>query len=147
MYALLCAAAFGIALLLPPHVAFAYLGEGALSSSMPDHYYVGKKGNTYEYAKIPGDDVDAEHLVLVEYMGRNQHNEPVVRYQDGTSSGTLTCFDKCQFVRGATRVGGRLVQTGRIRITNDPLINAIMHDARMGRLVSQSTGKRGLPPQ
>ena len=33
----------------------------------------------------------------------------VVRYQDGASSGILTCYDDCQFVQGATTIGGKLV--------------------------------------
>ncbi|GJH15690.1 hypothetical protein CBA19CS22_04130 [Caballeronia novacaledonica] len=110
--------------------------ERASLSSMPDHYYVGRKDDAFEYAKVPADKGETQDLVLVWYMGTNKDGEPIVRYQDGASSGTLSCFDNCQFVRGATLVGHRLVQTGRIRVTNDPLIYAIMHDARAGRLFS-----------
>jgi hypothetical protein len=108
--------------------------DGVMSSSTPDHFYVERKGDAFEYVKVPGADVETQNRVLVWYMGRSSNNEPVVRYQDGASSGMLSCFDNCQFVRGSTFVGGTLVQTGRIRVTNDPLIYAIMHDARAGQL-------------
>jgi hypothetical protein len=108
--------------------------DGASSSPGPDHYYVGRKGDAFEYAKLPGGPAEAQNTVLVWYLGTNQDKEPVIRYQDGASSGTLSCFDHCQFVRGATFVGEKLVQTGRIRVTNDPLIYMIMHDASAGRL-------------
>ncbi|WP_250450477.1 hypothetical protein [Caballeronia sp. ATUFL_M2_KS44] len=80
------------------------------------------------------DGADSESRVLVWLLKVRQGNQPVVRYQDGTSSGTLACYDDCQFVSGATMIEGKLTHTGRIRVTNDPLIFAIMQDARAGYL-------------
>ncbi len=112
--------------------------ERASTSSTSDHYYVGRKGDAFEYAKVPGDDVEVQDLVLVWYVGTNKDREPIVRFQDGASSGTLSCFDNCQFVRGETLIGHKLIHTGRIRVTNDPLIYAIMRDALAGRLLPHS---------
>ncbi|WP_143327948.1 hypothetical protein [Caballeronia pedi] len=135
---------FQVVLLPALFVAHPTLGDSAVdrssagratSTPIPNHYYVGRKGDAYEYAKVPGGDADdVQSLVLVWYAGTSKENEPVIRYQDGASSGTLSCFDNCQFVRGTTLIGNKLVHTGRIRVTNDPLIYAIMHDARAGRL-------------
>ncbi|WP_250533170.1 hypothetical protein [Caballeronia sp. AZ10_KS36] len=86
----------------------------------------------YEKASVDGADTEAP--VLVWYVGVSKGNEPVVRYQDGPATGTLSCYDDCQFVTGITQTGGRITQTGRIRVTNDPLIDAIMRDARSGAL-------------
>jgi hypothetical protein len=110
------------------------------SPSGPDHFYVGRSGDAFEYARPSADGVDMQNRVLVWYVGTNGDKEPVIRYQDGKSTGTLTCFDSCQFVRGTTSIDGRVVHTGRIRLTNDPLIYGIMHDALAGRLMPVEKG-------
>jgi hypothetical protein len=99
----------------------------------PDHFYVGRRGDAFEYAKTPINGVDAESRVLVWFLGVRKGG-PAVRYQDGLSTGTLTCHDDCQFVLGATTVHGKVTHTGRIHVTNDPLIYAIKRDAQAGRL-------------
>ncbi|MFM0050949.1 hypothetical protein [Caballeronia grimmiae] len=63
----------------------------------PDHFYVGRRGDAFEYAKIPINGVDAESRVLVWFLGVRKGG-PAVRYEDGPSTGTLTCYDDCQFV-------------------------------------------------
>jgi hypothetical protein len=103
-------------------------------SESPDHFYASRKGDAFEYARVSSDHSGARDSVLVWYVGMNRARQPVVRYQDGASTGTLTCFDDCQFVRGTTSIDGHVTHTGRIRITNDPLIYGIMYDARAGRL-------------
>jgi len=100
----------------------------------PVHFYVGRRGDAFEYVKIPVNGIDLESLVVVWYLGTRKGYGPAVRYQDGPSTGTLTCYDDCQFVLGATTVHGKVTHTGRIRVTNDPLIYAIMRDAQAGRL-------------
>jgi hypothetical protein len=104
------------------------------AAATPDHYYIGKNGDAFQYEKPPQDRVDAQDFVLVWYRGKTNNKEPLVDYRVGNSSGTLRCIDDCQFVQGTTLVDKRVVHTGRIRITNDPLIYAIMHDARLGKL-------------
>lgn len=108
----------------------------AAKAAEPDHYYVARRGTAFEYAKVPTNDSTDESFVLVWDDGTHD-GEPVVRYQDGASNGTLTCYDGCQFVYGTTLVDGKMVQTGRIRVTNDPLVYEIMHDAAAGHLSSR----------
>lgn len=105
-------------------------------TAMPesDHSYIGRRGDAFEYTRIPTDGIDVESRVLVWYLGTRKGQGPAVRYQDGGSTGTLTCYDDCQFVMGATTVNGKVTHIGRIRVTNDPLIYAIMRDARAGHL-------------
>lgn len=98
------------------------------------HYYIGRQGDAFEYARTPASEGAAERRVLVWYLGNRTGKTPSVRYQDGASNGTLTCYDDCQFVRGVTTIAGKVVHVGRIRVTNDPLIYAIMHDALAGHL-------------
>jgi hypothetical protein len=105
----------------------------AMTGVQPDHYYVARKGDAFEYAKVPTDASTDGSFVLVWNDG-TRGGERSVRYQDGTSNGTLTCYDGCQFVYGTTLMDGKVVQTGRIRVTNDPLVYEIMHDAASGSL-------------
>jgi hypothetical protein len=103
------------------------------TGAQPDHYYDARKGDAFEYAKIPTVNSIDESFVLVWNLG-TRGGEPFVRYQDSTSNGTLSCYDGCQFVYGTTLIDGKVVQTGRIRVTNDPLIYKIMSDAEAGYL-------------
>lgn len=79
-----------------------------------------------------GDPTNPEY-VLVWYLGK-QAESPLIRYQDGTMTATLTCYENCQYVRWTGRSEGRAKFGGRIRVTNDPLIYSIMRDATAGFL-------------
>ncbi|MDR5812525.1 MULTISPECIES: hypothetical protein [unclassified Caballeronia] len=116
--------------------ALVLLGADARSAddAAQAHYYIGRQGDAFEYARMSAGEGAAERRVLVWYLGNRTGRTPSVRYQDGASGGTLTCYDDCQFVRGVTTVAGKVVHVGRIRVTNDPLIYAIMHDALAGHL-------------
>lgn len=120
--------------LAAPSAAHSDQADGVAPQPQPEHSYVGRQGNAFVYEKASVDGADTEAPVLVWYVGVSKGNEPVVRYRDGPATGTLSCYDDCQFVTGITQTGGRITQTGRIRVTNDPLINAIMRDARSGAL-------------
>jgi hypothetical protein len=117
-------------------LVLALLGTDARSAdeAAQAHYYIGRRGDAFEYVRTPTSEGASERRVLVWYLGNRTGRTPSVRYEDGASSGTLTCYDDCQFVRGVTTVAGKVVHAGRIRVTNDPLIYAIMHDALAGYL-------------
>jgi hypothetical protein len=73
------------------------------------------------------------HYVLVWYLGERGES-PLIRYHDGTVTATLTCYENCQYVSWTSRSEGRVIFSGRIRVTNDPLIYSIMRDAAAGFL-------------
>lgn len=103
------------------------------ASSGQQPSYVMKKGDAFAYQKVPNGDPTEPEYVWVWYLGKRA-SSPLIRYQDGTTMATLTCYDDCQFVRWTSKPDGQPIFSGRIRVTNDPLIYSIMRDALSGFL-------------
>lgn len=101
------------------------------SSQIPG--YVSKNGNTYVYQKVPlGDSTEPEY-VFVWYLGE-ESSGPLIRYQDGPMTATLSCYENCRYVRWSRISEGKVISSGRIRVINDPLIHSIIRDATSGLL-------------
>lgn len=92
-----------------------------------------KRGSAFVYEKVSSGDSTKSEYVFVWYMGENA-NGPLIQYQGGSMRATLECYEDCQYVRWNGTSEGRGRFSGRIRVTNDPLIYSIMRDATAGLL-------------
>ena len=114
-----------------------YIAKQEKTETAPDHYYAIKKDGEYGYEQITEDDGKESEvfkpLLMVRYTSAKA-GKHVVHFKDGTMQGTAVCTADCQFVAIKVYSDERLVAVKTIRVTNDPLIYAIMHDVVNGKL-------------
>jgi hypothetical protein len=103
--------------------------------ALPGHYYVLEKDGEYGYEQQPEVSGISEKapagLLMVRYRvdGNGVRSVQFREEGDAAPRGVIRCRQDCQFVEVEFRQDGDVAMAKTIRISNDPLIHAIMHDA------------------
>jgi hypothetical protein len=103
------------------------------------HYYSQQKNGTYIYdegREEAAPDNDARTPLRVQYKGiQNGRVTLTFQYPESRWHGVITCDVECQFVDVQLFDDDLLITHSTIRITNDPLIFGMVHDALGGKLL------------
>ena len=114
-----------------------------------DHYYAQEKDGTYLYEDISTtEETDSNRggenrsSMLVQYQGiQNARVTLRFRYPDSARHGVVMCDAQCQFVSVDLYEGTLLISQSKIRISNDPFLFGMVHDALNGKLSGNLSGK------